>query len=573
MDGLIHGPRFPLVNAIWRMGGIDGLTTSEMNRLNRDDLVYHPQNHGVYNVFNQEEQPELLQPLLHSVPHSWLERAIPSSKDLVHGTVERLVSQHIPSPGVLRINTERYNQIIPLHWDYRGLMVRYQYDIRAMNSDIYQLHVDITETWYWNDDPLSSDSDNFDASTFTANQTNRYSRVAQPHWTSIKGVPRLERAHANQVLRGEFNSKLGKLTSLPLDSTWGLTMDAVKELDPYATRAFETVFEVISAIISLGSLDKLLQHLRSGGLNPREIRNISELDFYNKHISKTFFTRRRQFSHAVDVGENFEEGAIEYVYSYFDKDVSFSKSELPQADVMNLWRIVLEKDPKASFSVRKWLKSSIQGLSFAAVYSAVAHGDYLALQKALSGTYLEWIFQTKPTSKEILSYLDTIKNGLSEHRVVRKTDVFYFLEEELGIVTERQHISIDCRLSPSTLESWVLLLDRYGALPTFAGAWSIVPFSFVVDWKMPFGDILSALDDYFIRTAPWVLTYRTASLTYTATFDDFSYPISGPLKSKVYRRLTSRHFGQPTDSRKFSIKQFDRRILPTAAALASSIAT
>lgn len=87
------------------------------------------------------------------------------------------------------------------------------------------------------------------------------------------------------------------------------------------------------------------------------------------------------------------------------------------------------------------------------------------------------------------------------------------------------------------LDSW-RTLRRWGLYPTTEMAWDFVPLSFVVDWFIPIGDVLRAIDnDTLLSTYNVLESLRTTKLIYTIDAALLSGGIaSGTLTYTVYER-------------------------------------
>jgi hypothetical protein len=74
-------------------------------------------------------------------------------------------------------------------------------------------------------------------------------------------------------------------------------------------------------------------------------------------------------------------------------------------------------------------------------------------------------------------------------------------------------------------------LSRLGLAPDSYVIWDMTPFSFMVDWFVPIGDILDVFDTSYLTGSYWDITNVTYSLQYTRDLD--GYP------AKFYTRWTT----------------------------------
>jgi hypothetical protein len=81
-------------------------------------------------------------------------------------------------------------------------------------------------------------------------------------------------------------------------------------------------------------------------------------------------------------------------------------------------------------------------------------------------------------------------------------------------------VVMKCRLDAkqkelSYLEQIWTGLYRYGLTPSFYVIWDMIPYSFIVDWFIPVGDILSGYD----KTRMYDRTYEFSNLWYSLSYD------------------------------------------------------
>jgi len=200
----------------------------------------------------------------------------------------------------------------------------------------------------------------------------------------------------------------------------------------------------------------------------------------------------------------------------------------------------------------------------------------------LTDGILRWNFQQKPLirdGKEILQKdLLTAVRRLSQPRTYRLHGKFeytfeekdrYFLGYEQTLVTRAE---IEIQISLGSLLTACLIGDSLGFFPTLSRLWSLVPFSFVVDWFTNMSARLAEVDSqikFLGCTTNWcVYSYKVAVIPSVSDLDDYGlidcgrqeslvdtfisdddYNAEGPFQLTVYRRELSLIMPRLTDSR------------------------
>ena len=138
-------------------------------------------------------------------------------------------------------------------------------------------------------------------------------------------------------------------------------------------------------------------------------------------------------------------------------------------------------------------------------FSAVPSHLGLNTPKGAAGKLLEWRYGWKPLAGEVFAIADLLGNMIPENRLItaRRT-VRGSLQYESSAVYTGQHnrfvewstksdYSTTCQLTGLASESWLRSANQFGLVNPMQLAWELVPWSFVVDWFMPIGNVLSAL--------------------------------------------------------------------------------
>lgn len=83
------------------------------------------------------------------------------------------------------------------------------------------------------------------------------------------------------------------------------------------------------------------------------------------------------------------------------------------------------------------------------------------------------------------------------------------------------HVTLKTSLHSLNFRSTESYLLEYGLLPTPYVLWDMIPGSFVIDWFLPVGDILEAIDNIDYVNSAFELTQQTASVSYDMMAGDY----------------------------------------------------
>lgn len=185
--------------------------------------------------------------------------------------------------------------------------------------------------------------------------------------------------------------------------------------------------------------------------------------------------------------------------------------------------------------------------------------DFNGARKALASAYLVYKYVVKPTASDVVdvreNLTDTINRVIAsvlprDRRRARLFDYdvpFADSFADLLYTTEYWHQVKDCKLS----RIWNAL-EQLGLDPSLANGWDLVPYSFVIDWFTPIGDILDVVSGWFnnkitrdliarinSNKAVWPLSDATlAALTRNCVG-----VCGSPLLGKAYHRLIAENYG------------------------------
>lgn len=180
-------------------------------------------------------------------------------------------------------------------------------------------------------------------------------------------------------------------------------------------------------------------------------------------------------------------------------------------------------------------------------YRAVINGDIRSGVKALSSAYLWYSYALAPTVSDlgdISKKAESIKrmiadNPFSNERRRGRNALPY--ADDVGDI--QFNVTYHTRLKDNLYSQLYSALQRVGLHPSVSQGWDFIPFSFVVDWFVGIGPVLSKLDDYnnFVMTRD--ILHRIESFKTTKTEDyrvssnPSIYEFIGPYEMSYYQRL------------------------------------
>jgi len=121
---------------------------------------------------------------------------------------------------------------------------------------------------------------------------------------------------------------------------------------------------------------------------------------------------------------------------------------------------------------------------------------------AIHRRYLQWIYGIKPTMSDCYNSMKLLQRHLVESHIfsvsssgtISDSYHYHSQNDRTNLTLARsEHMNIHhkayCAISSSTL----LTIASWGVLNPLSVAWEVLPYTFVIDWLVPVGSVLSAL--------------------------------------------------------------------------------
>jgi len=130
------------------------------------------------------------------------------------------------------------------------------------------------------------------------------------------------------------------------------------------------------------------------------------------------------------------------------------------------------------------------------------------VSRVIAGKYLEYVYGWKPLMQDAWSLLEVIKHGLGNTLVLhaegkskqqsRNKEVVYYNVSDKTVTRQLyvdERVRVNCHLWARLDPDWqgARALNQLGLLNPISLAWELMPWSFVVDWVLPIGSVMSAL--------------------------------------------------------------------------------
>jgi hypothetical protein len=151
---------------------------------------------------------------------------------------------------------------------------------------------------------------------------------------------------------------------------------------------------------------------------------------------------------------------------------------------------------------------------------------------SLSSLWLSYRYQYgtgKSDLEDAISFQKRVVDGALFHRGFSCYGISKEVIDDV-LITCRCHIRMTQK-ELDYLEKISTGLYRYGLSPSFYVIWDMIPYSFIVDWFIPVGDMLSALDKRRMYDRTYTMSDIWFSLSYETKDDEGSY--------KAYTRWAS----------------------------------
>lgn len=135
-------------------------------------------------------------------------------------------------------------------------------------------------------------------------------------------------------------------------------------------------------------------------------------------------------------------------------------------------------------------------------WKAVKNGDITAGKRALIGAYLGYMYAIAPSIRDAKDLHDNLGNVTSNATInrlsqERRRGKLSLASPVLSVTAElAYYCTILLKLKDNPIASIGNALEKLGLNPSAANIWDLIPFSFVVDWFLHIGPILSRLDAY-----------------------------------------------------------------------------
>jgi hypothetical protein len=110
------------------------------------------------------------------------------------------------------------------------------------------------------------------------------------------------------------------------------------------------------------------------------------------------------------------------------------------------------------------------------------------------------------------------------------------------MVADEQHAKLVYGVDTSTYRRWLNSLTALGFNVTMADLWDLIPWSFVIDWFIPVGEMIDDTDDMFIQQRlplKYIVLSRKLSSSYTREFQCGVHHYRASLNARDYVRSTA----------------------------------
>ncbi len=145
----------------------------------------------------------------------------------------------------------------------------------------------------------------------------------------------------------------------------------------------------------------------------------------------------------------------------------------------------------------------------------------------VSGLWLEYWFAWAPSVADMYTAMDVLNSNLKEERISAASGIS-FPERSTGdypppTSNARAKVDAECKVFWKTGATLrinnpnLLLASQLGLIDPIAIAWELVLFSFVADWFVKFGNVLSARTDFLGMSLidPYIICFQKGTLRFT----------------------------------------------------------
>jgi len=146
----------------------------------------------------------------------------------------------------------------------------------------------------------------------------------------------------------------------------------------------------------------------------------------------------------------------------------------------------------------------------------------IEIPKSLSSAWLAYRYTYSTTKSDVEDAIAFVHRHVDDRLLSQGFSCYGIATQEIEGTTVTARCSIDMKQKElDTLSRIWTALYRYGLSPSFYIVWDAIPFSFVVDWFIPIGDILSAHDKTRMYERTYDYQHIWYSLSYLVVTDDF----------------------------------------------------
>jgi hypothetical protein len=141
-------------------------------------------------------------------------------------------------------------------------------------------------------------------------------------------------------------------------------------------------------------------------------------------------------------------------------------------------------------------------LPLLAGWKAVKHGNLVQAKNALAGAYLSYMYVIAPgirDYKDVKGNIKTLFKGFTRYRFSneRRRGILRLKTPVLDTLADLTHAcTLNLKLKDNPYAAIFNALEKLGLDPSAGNIWDLIPFSFVVDWFLHVGPLLSKADAY-----------------------------------------------------------------------------
>ncbi|DAD50976.1 TPA_asm: maturation protein, partial [ssRNA phage SRR6960509_3] len=139
--------------------------------------------------------------------------------------------------------------------------------------------------------------------------------------------------------------------------------------------------------------------------------------------------------------------------------------------------------------------------------------------KLAADAWLSYYYGARLSAKQGYSIISGIirdsHRKITDTSVMRSRETFSAKPQTNTVISGYNSVTTYYYTHSSSIINTYRVLRRYGFTPSLSLAWDIIPYSFVVDWLVPIGDLLSSIDnETFLQS----LTVRESLITQKVSY-------------------------------------------------------